>query len=43
MLALYAGLRQQEIAWLGWEDVDLEEGLAARQVQEGVVTEVNHL
>ncbi len=26
MLALYAGLRQQEIAWLTWEDIDLEEG-----------------
>jgi site-specific recombinase XerD len=26
MLALYAGLRQQEIAWLTWEDVDLVEG-----------------
>ncbi len=26
MLALYAGLRQQEIAWLTWEDVDLEDG-----------------
>ncbi len=26
MLALYAGLRQQEIAWLAWEDVDLEDG-----------------
>jgi integrase len=23
MIALYAGLRQQEIAWLTWEDVDL--------------------
>ncbi len=26
MIALYAGLRQQEIAWLTWEDIDLEEG-----------------
>jgi integrase len=26
MIALYAGLRQQEIAWLTWEDVDLVEG-----------------
>ena len=26
MLALYAGLRQQEIAWLTWEDMDLVEG-----------------
>jgi site-specific recombinase XerD len=26
MLALYAGLRQQEIAWLTWQDVDLAEG-----------------
>ena len=26
MLALYAGLRQQEIVWLTWEDVDLEDG-----------------
>ncbi len=26
MLALYSGLQQQEIAWLGWEVVDLEEG-----------------
>ena len=25
-LALYAGLRQQEIVWLTWEDVDLEGG-----------------
>jgi integrase len=26
LLALYAGLRQGEIIWLTWEDVDLEEG-----------------
>lgn len=26
MLALYAGLRQQEIIWLAWEDVDLADG-----------------
>ena len=26
MLALYAGLRQQEIAWLSWDDVDLADG-----------------
>jgi integrase len=26
MLALYAGLRQQEIAWLTWDDVDLADG-----------------
>ena len=26
MLALYVGLRQQEIAWLTWKDVDLGEG-----------------
>lgn len=26
MLSLFAGLRQQEIAWLTWEDVDLAEG-----------------
>ncbi|MEE8508324.1 MAG: site-specific integrase, partial [Myxococcota bacterium] len=26
MLALYAGLRQQETAWLTWEDVDLADG-----------------
>lgn len=26
MLALYAGLRQQEIIWLTWEDVDLADG-----------------
>lgn len=26
MLSLFAGLRQQEIAWLTWEDVDLEDG-----------------
>jgi len=26
MLALYAGLRQQEVAWLSWEDIDLVEG-----------------
>ena len=26
MLALYAGLRQQEIAWLTWEDIDLAGG-----------------
>ena len=26
MLALYAGLRQQECLWLAWEDVDLVEG-----------------
>ena len=26
MLALYSGLRQQEIAWLTWDDVDLADG-----------------
>jgi integrase len=26
MLALYAGLRQQEIAWLTWSDIDLADG-----------------
>ena len=35
MLALYAGLRQGEIVWLTWNDVDLDEGWLHVQAKKG--------
>ncbi len=35
MLALYAGLRQGEIVWLTWDDVDLDEGWLHVQAKQG--------
>jgi integrase len=35
MLALYAGLRQHEIIWLTWEDVDLVEGWLHVRAKQG--------
>ncbi len=35
MLALYAGLRQGEIVWLTWDDVDLDEGWLHVQAKRG--------
>ena len=34
-LALYAGLRQGEIVWLTWDDVDLDEGWLHVQAKQG--------